>query len=60
MFPNTLQVRLQAMECIVNSRSGVESFSGLEFSLLLSAVDSNLALHNSSGRQNFLALMKRV
>ena len=60
MTSNTSQVRLQAMECIVSSRSGVESFSGLEFSLLLSAAESNLALHNSSGRQNFMALIKKV
>ena len=60
MPSNASQVRLHAMECIVSSRSGVESFSGVEFSLLLSAVESNLALHNASGRQNFMALMKKV
>ena len=48
------------MECIVSSRSGVESFSGHELNLLLSAVESNLAIHNASGRQNFMGLMKRV
>ena len=60
MPSNASQVRLHAMECIVSSRSGVEYFSGVEFSLLLPAVESNLALHNASGRQNFMALMKKV
>ena len=54
------EVRLQAMDCIVSSRSGVESFNGLEFRLILSALESNLALHNASGRQNFMGLMKMV
>ena len=48
------------MECIVRSRSGVESFIALEFSHLLSAIESNMALHSAAERQNFMALINTV
>ena len=57
---NCTQVRLLAMECIVRSRSGVESFTALEFNHLLSAIESNMALDSAAGRQNFMALINTV